>query len=85
MYRVAVCLDFRRTFANRDQSRAMPVKGYTLFIDPYRPLYACVCHFTVILLGLLEVCRKKKNRWEVEEETILIAEWEKFDQSKRRG
>ena len=29
--------------------------------------------------------QKKKNKWEVEEENILIAEWEKFDQSKRRG
>lgn len=23
--------------------------------------------------------KKKKNKWEVEEEKILIAEWEKFD------
>ena len=39
------------------------------------------CDFARGLGGL----QKKKNKWEVEEEKILIAEWEKFDQSKRRG
>lgn len=51
-------------------------RGYTP-IDPCMPV--CLSSHCDFARGPGGLQKKKKNKWEVEEEKILIAEWEKFD------